>query len=147
MFPLFRKKPAYPQESTWAVLRGEHNGKTMFIRRNESAVNLKGHPEYAYRVGVAIPLVAPNDDGLPSNEEMEVLNKIEDALSDAFEKQQASLHVLAVTTNAMREFIYYTLVPAEIEARLNTVRLLFQDRELQFYIANDAKWDGYAQFA
>lgn len=147
MFSLFRKKPNYPTESAWAVLKGQHNGKPMFIRRNESAAQLEGHAEYGYRVGVAVPLLAPNNDGLPSNDEMEALNKIEDALSVAFENQQASLQVLAVTTNAMREFIFYTRVPAEIEARLNTVRSQFPNRELQFYIAADSKWDGYAQFA
>lgn len=147
MFSLFRKKTTYPIESAWAVLKGQHNGNPMFVRRNESAAQLKGHAEYGYRVGVAVPLLAPNSDGLPTNEEMEALNRVEDALSAAFENQQASLHVLAITTSAMREFIFYTRVPAEIEARLNTVRLQFPERELQFYVAADSQWDGYAQFA
>lgn len=131
----------------WSVLQGEHNGKPIFIRRNDSAAQLKGHAEYGYRVGIAVPLLAPNEKGLPSNDEMETLNKIEDALSNAFENQQASLYVIAITTNAMREFIFYTRVPAEIEAKLNTVRPQFPDHELQFYVASDSKWSGYAQFA
>jgi hypothetical protein len=147
MLSIFRKTPTYPAESAWSVFQGQHNGNPMFIRRNESAAQLKGHAEYGYRVGVAVPLLAHNHDGLPSSEEMEALNEIEDALSAAFENQQASLHVLAVTTNAMREFIFYTRVPAEIEARLSTVRRLFPHRELQFYITPDSKWEGYAQFA
>ena len=147
MFSLFRRKPTYPLESKWSVLEGENNGSPMFVRRNESAAQLKGHPEYGYRVGVAVPLLDSRNDGLPSNDEMTTLNGIEDALLEAFEKQQASLQVLVVTTNAMREFMFYTRVPSEIEARLNRVRSQFPGHQLQLYVAADAKWDGYAQFA
>jgi uncharacterized protein DUF695 len=139
-------KKIYPTESSWSVLQGEHNCKPMFIRRNESATQLKGHPKYDHRVGVATKIIVPNADGLPSIEEMKILNNIEDALSAAFEKKQDSLCVLTVTTNAMREFMFYTRVPTEIEARLNTVRQQFPSRELQFYVQVDSEWDGYAQF-
>ncbi len=57
----------------------------MFIRRNEFAKILATHPEYSYRVGIAIPLLEPNDQGLPTNTEIESLNIIEDKLVGSLE--------------------------------------------------------------
>jgi hypothetical protein len=80
------KKASFPTESKWSVLKGQHDGKPMIIRRNESAKQLRSQSEYIYRVGVAIPLRYPNSEGFPSNEEMIKLNSIEDALIDELEK-------------------------------------------------------------
>ena len=118
----------------------------MFVRRNNSAKQLASNPEFRYRVGVVIPLLAPNEVGLPSNEEMESLNQIEDELSLWLEKDQASIQVLSITTDGMREFVFYTRTPRMIENAINNVRSKFTLHEIQFYIKEDKKWFVYRQF-
>ena len=76
MFGRLKKGPQYPNESKWSVLQGEHNGQFMLVRRNDSAAQLRGHAEYRYRIGVAVPLKAPDERGLPSDEESGQLNAI-----------------------------------------------------------------------
>jgi len=129
------------------VLDGEHNGLPLFVRRNDSARELRGHAAYQHRVGVAIPLRQPDANGLPMPDEIAALNDIEDALASALEAQQDALQVLAVTTNSMREFVFYTRVSTEIEARLKALQKSFPSHELQFYVAEDPEWEGFAQFA
>jgi hypothetical protein len=148
VFGLFRKKaPAYPSESQWSVGRGERDGKPIFVRRNTSAASLARHPEYRFRVGVAVPLKAPKPDGLPTDQEMNELNAIEDHLCECLEQRQESLHVLAITTGGMREFVFYTRSPARVGPNLAELRSKVTTHELQSYVAEDPKWSVYAQFA
>jgi len=144
---MFRKKQlTYPSDSKWSVLNGEQNGKPMFIRRNESAKLLATHPEYSSRVGIAIPLLEPNEHGLPTNDEMASLNTIEDKLVGSLESNQDSLQVLSITTNGMREFVFYTRNPKAVQLAISKISSEVSEYELQYYIEEDKKWKLYKQF-
>lgn len=147
MFSFLKPKPRYPSECKWSVCQGQWDGHPLFLRRNETAEKLRGHPDFCFRLGVAIPLLAPNENGLPDNVEMESLNKIEDFLCSAFEQDQNAIHVLAITTKAMREFIFYSRKPDVIEPTIEQARSAFPDYSVQFYVARDPGWEGYARFA
>jgi hypothetical protein len=148
VFGLFKgKPPVYPTNSKWAVLQGQHGGKPMFARRNQSAGDFAGHPDYRFRVGVAVPLNAPNERGFPGPEETEQLTAIEDSLVSRLESEQRSLHVLAITTGGMREFVFYTRDRAYADGILKTLGATVSSHKPQAYIAEDPKWGLYKQFA
>ena len=46
----------------------------------------------------------------------------------------------------MREFVFYTRVPGDIERRLKLVQESFASHVLQFYVEEDATWDVLEQF-
>lgn len=119
----------------------------MFVRRNESAAGLAQHPEFRFRVGVAVPLTAANEHGLPGKEEMEQLDIIEDLLSTRLEADQQSLQVLAITTNGMRELVFYTRNPNLVQAAIDALRAEVTSHELQSYVQEDPKWTVFRQFA
>jgi hypothetical protein len=147
MVSMFQKNiPAYPETSTWVILEGEEEGRALFVRRNESAKQLMGHKEYSYRVGFAIPLCDPNSEGLPSNEEMKILSSIEDALSKEVAKDKNSLLVLVITTDDMREFVYYTKRPDNIKRVVEEIRTKFISHEIQYYVKEDPDWEIYKEF-
>lgn len=108
---------------------------------------LSGHPEYRFRMGIAVPLNNPNQEGLPSNDEMEQLNIIEDSLTNHLEADQVSLEVLAITTGGMREFIFYTRNPKTAITLLETLQKEISSHELQHYVEDDPNWDLYKEFA
>ena len=147
MFSFLKSKPTYPLDCNWKVYQGQWEGHPLFLRRNETAEKLKGHPDYCFRFGVAIPLLAPNENGFPDKDEMESLNKIEDFLTTAFEQHQNAIQVLAITTKAMREFIFYSRKPDVIESTIEQARAEFPNYSVQFYVARDPCWEGYARFA
>ena len=148
MFGLFKKKVrVYPTDTHWTVAKGERDGKPILVRRNQSAISLAGHADYKFRVGVAIPLKEPNSDGLPINTEMNQLNTIEDQLCEVLERQQESLQVLSITTQGMREFVFYTRSPTVATSAIEGLRMQIQTHEIQSYVAEDPKWGVYAQFA
>jgi hypothetical protein len=139
--------PLNSSDSKWSILQGEYNGKPMFASLNESAKQLSANSDYTFRVGVATPLLNPTSDGLPTKEEMAVLNAIEDDLSKELERDQRSIFVLAITTNGMREFVFYTHEPQMIAPALDSIRKTYAPREIQSYIGEDAKWELYRQYA
>ncbi|MBI5352342.1 MAG: DUF695 domain-containing protein [Chloroflexi bacterium] len=147
MFSFLKKPGEYPSESKWSILQGQNNGKPMIVRRNTSAKQLSSNPEFAYRVGFAIPLLAPNEVGLPTNEETASLNQIEDELSVQLEKDKASILVLSITTGGMREFVFYTKDSQMVEKVVIDVRSKFSSHEIQYYVEEDKKWSVYKQFA
>jgi hypothetical protein len=147
MFSFFkRKSQVYPRESKWSAIQGSHGGKPMFLRRNDSAAQLAGHPDYKYRVGVALPLRAPNEHGLPSNDELNSLGLFEDSLASRLEAGEQSILVLAITTAGMREYVFYTRDPASADAILESLRAETSSHEIQRYITEDPKWQLYMQF-
>jgi hypothetical protein len=147
MFSMIQKNlPTYPEKSKWVILEGEEEGRVLFVRRNESAEQLMGHKEYSYRAGFAIPLRSPNSEGLPSNEEMEILSSIEDALSKEIEKDRNSLLVLVITTDGMRELVYYTKRPDIIKQVAQEIQTKIFSHEIQYYVKEDSDWEVYKEF-
>jgi len=149
MLDWFRKKKprSFPVDSRWTVLQGQHNGNPLFVRRNDSAKELAGHPDFRFRVGVAVPLKSPDGSGFPFQAEAQELCAIEDLLSSQLESEQRSLQVLAITTGGMREFVFYTRDPVAAQAALDSVRARTTSHELQTYIQEDPGWDVLRQFA
>lgn len=147
MFSWFKKKTsAYPLNSKWIVMEGKNGNNAMIIRRNVSATELAGSPEYRHRVGVAIPLNAPNELGFPDSAESDQLNTIEDALNAALCENQNALQVLVITTSGMREFIYYTREPTTCPQAFDAVEAEASSHTIQAYVAEDPDWSVYAQF-
>ena len=149
MWNWFRKEksPEYPSESRTSVLKGERNGKPLFVRRNDSAAILTTHPEFRYRAGVAVPLNYPNEHGLPSENEMQELNVIEDSLTSQMEAGQQSIQVLVITTNGMREFVFYTRDSALINKVIERLRSKIKSHKVQAYVTEDPGWEVYETFS
>ena len=148
MFSLFRKKESsYPNNSKWSILKGSNQDKVMIVRRNDSAKQLTGHPEYIYRAGFAIPLLNPTSDGLPTNEETTILNLIEDELSLNMEANQDGLLTLVITTSGFREFVFYTRKPNDMQSIALSLSSKFAPHKVQSYVSEDKKWDVYRQYS
>ena len=133
--------------SKWSILSGQENEKPIVVRRNNSVKQYFENSDFSYRIGIAIPLLDPNEVGLPSEEEMKILNLIEGELSEQLEKDDLSIQVLAITTHGMREFVYYTCSPKIIEQVIYNVRNKFSSHEIQFYVKEDKEWSVYKEFA
>ncbi|WP_020470636.1 DUF695 domain-containing protein [Zavarzinella formosa] len=149
MWP-FGKKKHLPLSSfsddNWAILRGESEGAPMFIRRHTGAAPFKGHPELSFRLGIAIPLLRPSPEGLPEPDEIEELDQIEDALRGALTPSRRGVLVLAITTNGMREFVFYIRSEADAAGAVKAAEAAAGDHEVQHYVASDPTWDVYGLY-
>lgn len=143
---LNKKAGVYPTESKWMLYQGQNDGMPMFVRRNDSAKQLKAKFNFNFIIGISIPFLNPNSDGFPQGEESVLFGQIEDDLFDQFEKDQAALVVLIITTGGMREFISYAQNPSILEKRIDDLKRKYSTYDFQVYIEEDKKWNLYSQF-
>jgi len=149
MFNLFKKsyKDITEYPDTWSVAQSVREGKPIFIRFRVGIQDAIGHPKYPFQIGVAVPLIEPTMDGLTINAEAEELNKIEDELDTVLSQDNQAIFVLAITTNGMREFVFYSTEwkPEIFEQKVKSVNV--GRHELQFMMQHDKNWDTFRQFS
>jgi len=97
-------------------------------------------------VGVAVPLHAPEPNGLPGTDESIALGEIEDNLLSALCASRQTIPALVITTGGFREFVFYTSVPHEAAKALENLRDTTSSHKLQFYVESDPKWQVYRDF-
>lgn len=145
---MFKKKflPIEDYGESWDIKTGAFSGNPIFIRYNSSLTKAAGHPEYPYQIGIAVPLLDPTDEGLTTEQEADQLFEIEDRLAEVLEGE--AQFVMAITTQGMREFIFYAKkwMPEDFEKRIDALTASKLSHELQFMMQPDPKWKTYKQF-
>ena len=107
---------------------------------------MTGHPEFPYRVGIAVPFLLPQSDGLPNGEENFDFNEIEDTMFDLFQKDNEAIVCAIITTGGMREFVIYSS-SNKIVDKVKQLKSKFSKYDFQNYVSEDKKWDGYKEWA
>ena len=142
-----KKEPLSPEnlpvEDNWHVTTGQRDGKPMFVRSHTGYREFKGVTGYEHQIAIAVPLRDPDANGLPKSAENEELNSIEDAICPLLEAANESLFVAAVTTGGMREFIFYSKSPDQVQAKFQQLRSRITDHKLQLKIQPDKEWVVY----
>lgn len=137
-------------EDRWTVLQGELNEKPIFSRYRNGFDEAVGHPDYPFQIGVAVPLINPTSDGLPTTPEANELFAIEDKLTETLEKNQEAVHVMTITFNGMREFVFYASEwkPEYFEQKVKDIRRNISSKhELQFMMQPDEKWETFRTYS
>jgi hypothetical protein len=146
VFSIFKKK-AFPTDDTWTLAAGTLNKKPVTIRQNVSASSLIGCADYKYRVTVTIAMIDAQSSGLPTGPECDYLGAIETAVGESLEAGQDALHVLSVTIDGVRDLIFHSRAPLQIEAKLKAIRQRFPYRQITSSIEVDRRWRVFKQFS
>ena len=149
MWP-FRKK--YPPRNEIKLaeeltfFHGEQNGKPLVARFNARAKALIGHPEFTHQASIAVVLNTPAENGLTTDDENNQLRGIEAQLRDLLQQDNESLQVGAITTNGVKEYVFYTANPDGAKAKFEQFRARVSDHQLRFTIQPDAEWTVFKQY-
>ena len=148
MFNLFRKKPDLvpPAEDSWSIGQADRDGAPMLLRLNSALKPFAGSPAFSHRIGVAVPLHAPEPNGLPGTDESIALGEIEDNLVSALCASRETISALVITTGGFREFVFYTSVPQDASKVLEQLRDATSSHKLQFYVESDPEWEVFRSF-
>lgn len=132
----------------WSVVEGDFDGTKIIarIREIKDTIDLS---EYPFQIGVTVPFVYKTEKDIPSDQEVDVLNEIEDGLSDLFEEKNDSFMVLVITSNNVREFVFYTKYwkPEVFQKEIKDLNQKFEKYILQFMMREDPEWSTYSEFA
>ncbi len=134
----------------WTLLEGQLDEKPIITRYKETLVGAVGHPDYPFQIGIAIPLLDPADNGLPALAEGQQLSAIEDLLVDTLEEKQEAVHVMTITFNNMREFVFYASreKPQYFEQKVKSVaEKITTKHHIQFMMQLDKQWDTFRKYS
>lgn len=127
------------------MLQGGKEGKPLIVRLNTGVQSIIGNKLYPFRIGIAIPLTKPQENGLPIGEENLFFNQIEDEIVAYFGKEQRGFVCAIVTTSGMKEYMTYSKTD-DIKNLIETLKLKFPGYDFQNYVEKDEHWDGYKEF-
>ncbi len=148
MWP-FKKKTFSPDRlpigGPWSIAEGQHSGRVMIVRANTEYRQFGCVPGYEHQVGIAVPLRKAEATGLPCPAEGALLGEVEDIICSSLEEQAESLLVAVITTDGMREFVFYTREPRRVQQRFEELHNRITSHEIQLMIQPDRTWRIYAQ--
>ena len=129
----------------WNVAQLEKDGKPLLVRyRNERPQNVETDAfpfllstTWAYQ---------PNEFALPSADEMELMDKFEDALASALETSQTAHLMVVLTGSGERDWLWYIRGEAEAMRLVNQALKGHKPYPIQFSVQKDRGWKAYAQF-
>jgi hypothetical protein len=118
----------------------------MLVRKNQGTSLQTNRGRFPVRLGVAVPFLKPDASGMPSPDELLALARIEDLLCAEVEAEGNGVFTLAITTNGMREFVFYVTEAGWAHACVERVRAQVPDHQLQMYSEPDRAWQIYSEF-
>lgn len=150
MWP-FRKRYAPLSDivisEAWSLSHGTHDGRALIARVNLGLKELAGHPDLRYQVGIAVPLSGTTDSGLPAVEADRQLTALEDELLATLTEGGQSVLAAVVTTERMREFVFYVSRPGPVQSRVKALQERLVRYDLQLLIQEDPTWRVYRSLA
>ena len=132
--------------SEWTIYQGSLSGKPIFIRANTALKSLIHRERFGYKVGFTVLFLNPKADGLPTNEEMNQLNGIEDQIEAAMRKDSLAFPAVVITTGGLREFVFYSGQPAAVRRQIAILGGRVGGHDVQSYVEPDSSWATYQQF-
>lgn len=148
MWPFKKKTPSLdrlPIDGPWSIGEGQNDGNVMIVRSNSGYREFGSVRGYEHQVGIAVPLRAPEPSGLPSTAESAQLGEIEDVIRNSLKENAESLLVAIITTSGMREFVFYTRAPQQVQQRFEQLSKRITSHEIQLMVQLDKTWEIYAQ--
>jgi hypothetical protein len=134
-----------PADDLWNVAQAEKDGKPLLIRYRAERPQGVEAAAFPFLLSATWPYQA-NEVRLPVPEEMELMDKFEDALAPALETSQTAYLMVTLTGNGERDWLWYTCGEAEAMRVVNQALKGHQRYPVQFSVQPDPSWRAYTQF-
>ncbi len=131
-------------EDLWVVVAITEKDKPSIVRMNIGLKSVAPHPEYCYRVGIAIPCLHPQENGMPNENENAIFLKIEDKIMQYFDLDKRGLVFAFITGQGHKEFVTYSKI-SDIQEIIDKLKKEFSQHDIQCYVELDKSWAGYKQ--
>ena len=132
-------------DDQWSMAQGIKNGKPLLVRyRSErpQGVDVSAFPFLLS----ATWTFQPNEFGLPSSEEMVLMDKFEDVLATSLEGSKTAYLMVILTGNSERDWLWYTCGEDDAMRRVNHALKSHKPYPVQFSVQQDRAWRAYTQF-
>jgi len=129
------------------IRKNKESGKSNYEFMLDSTTTIAPIPDKPNLVLLRINIRQPNEKGMPTNQEADVLDEIENALVAAMESQFGGVYPGRVTVEGERWFHFYISTPtAGYEQTLAEVMANYPDYTFACRVAEDPEWKNYFKF-
>ncbi len=133
-------------EHRWGVVQAEFDGAPLVVRYNETAAGFRGHSELPIKLGFAVPLRNQVEGGLSDTGEDAELDAIEELIALKVAASTRGVYALALTTGAMKEFVFYIAPDADIANLHEDIQSQVSSHDVQCMAVEERKWESYRAF-
>ena len=149
-FLLSKKEQANKQveeetEENWDFYLTKVNDKLASIALDLGIKNIAPIKDKPILTWVFIKMNKPREDGLSSNEEMEVLGNIEDDLTSTYKYKFNSVYAGRITSDNEREFYFYQSDSTDIYETTKKVMSKYNNYKYESGFQKDEKWSQYLE--
>ena len=131
-------------KENWSVFNGSYNEKPIITRIKIGFQNNQITQTYPFRLGIAVPLLHAEKNGLPAPQENIVFLNIEKYIVKQIEFSSLGVLCAVILTHGMKEFVFY-ISDNNIISIIKNLEREFPEYQFQHYIEEDEKWIGYHQ--
>lgn len=136
-----------PPADEWATGTGTMGDQPVILLLRTGLRAVAGHPLYDRRLTVTFPFESAGPNGMPEDDdEFAAACEAGDAVAEALEAGQQSLHALTLTGRGERQVTFYTADPGAALDRLAAVRAEGLGRPFDAEVEWDSYWGMYRSF-
>jgi hypothetical protein len=132
--------PPRPADSWCVRSAAEPSGEPVFITINLGYKGYRHLRAFPYLVHVNVTVVDRNANGHPTAAEANVLNQVEDGITEKLTAAVTTAFVGRVTASGSRELMYYVSDPKVAHAALEAWGRAPQQRAWEYRIVEDPSW-------
>lgn len=144
-----------PFDRTNLTIEDEWSGKEVgckdselvtFFRKNLGAKEIAGHPDLQNLVYFTISYEVEDPRGFPTKEVYDQISDFEDENVPDIEAESNSIHVASVIKNGIKDLLFYVSDPDIFLKAVNENNSKLKGLKVDMDLANDPKWEIYADF-
>ncbi|HDY7993111.1 TPA: DUF695 domain-containing protein [Vibrio vulnificus] len=135
---------AAPVEDRWSIGTAEDGGRQLIVRYRATIPD--GVLPFVYPNMIAITWKFESKSGMPSPAEKELMNVLEDSISNIVEPQEQAFLTVVVTGNGVCEWQFYAKDHQEFMRLMNEALAGKPIFPIQVSLQKDPEWVGYHQF-
>jgi len=131
-------------DDSWAVVETSQNEFPLIIRVRQK-VDTSLRSSRPYKITIIWSVIHGRDNGFPVKMEQLEMERFEDLLVEAFEKDNQAVLMLVYTSAGTREWVFYTKDVDEFSKRLNSIPQEQQKYPIEIFSDTDIGWELYIQ--
>jgi hypothetical protein len=132
-----------PPQSSWCIKQGvDEAGDLVFITVDLAYKSFPDKAKFPHLVHINLTIKDQNKNGHPTNDEAEILNRVEDGIMASLFDAEVTPYIGRVTTRGFREVMVYVRDPEKANAVLSRLASSPQLREWEYHVVRDPdpKW-------
>lgn len=128
----------------WTSPTEAENGSLIMVTGRRDIDKFRDNPKFIYRVEIAW-IYEGESSGMPNLSTSQMMEKVQDALTDTFAKDPVAVLTGIYTGDNRRDWVFYTLSTNIFQKKLNEALADFPLLPLEIHAEKDPEWAEYAE--